>query len=132
MVSRMDRYSKGQERSKKNQSLYDEINALGNYSNIEGVLDISNANEIDINNIKELIANSQGLNTKESIKKVNPIIKDEKEVEEKTYDIMDVLNKAKTTHSDKDHRHRNLKKQQYEVLKKLKENIQRMNKLMNC
>lgn len=120
MASRMDRYSKGQERSKKNQSLYDEINALGNYSNIEGVLDISNANEIDINNIKELIANSERLNTKESIKKVNPIIKEEKEVEEKTYDIMDVLNKAKTTHSDKDYRHRNLKKQQYEVLKKLK------------
>ena len=44
MASRMDRYYKGEERSKKNQSLYEQINALGTYTNIEGVVDISNSN----------------------------------------------------------------------------------------
>ena len=47
MASRMDRYYKGAERSKKNQSLYEQISALGSYTNIEGVVDISNSNEIN-------------------------------------------------------------------------------------
>lgn len=119
MASRMDRYYKnGQQRSTKNKSLYDEINSLGNYSNIEGVLDISNANEININEIKELIDESNNQKNTISLKTVED--SDFNVYEEKNYDIKDVLNKAKTHHSDKDSRHRNLKRKQYEILKKLK------------
>lgn len=118
MASRMDRYYKGQQRSTKNRSLYDQINSMGNYSNIEGVLDISNANEIDINEIKELIDETNNKKNTISLKSMD---NDEENIrEEKTYDIKDVLDKAKTHHNDKDSRHRNLKRKQYEILKKLK------------
>ena len=118
MASRMDRYYKGQQRSTKNRSLYDKINSMGNYSNIEGVLDISNANEIDINEIKELIDETNNKKSTISLKSMDN--DEENNHEEKTYDIKDVLNKAKTHHNDKDSRHRNLKRKQYEILKKLK------------
>lgn len=118
MASRMDRYYKGQQRSTKNKSLYDEINSIGNYSNIEGVLDISNANEININEIKELIDESNNQKNTISLKSIDD--DNDKIQEEKNYDIKDVLDKAKTHHSDKDSRHRNLKRKQYEILKKLK------------
>lgn len=118
MASRMDRYYKGQQRSKKNKSLYDEINSVGNYSNIEGVLDISNANEININEIKDLIDESNNNKNIISLKKFDE--SDEIIEEEKNYDIKDVLDKAKTHHSDRDSRHRNLKRRQYEILKNLK------------
>ena len=119
MASRMDRYYKGEERSKKNQSLYEQINALGTYTNIEGVVDISNSNEINIENIKELIDQN---NHKEN-KKIK-YIDEEPELEkttEKNYDLNDVLNQAKNHHSDNDVKHRNLKKRQYQALKKLQE-----------
>lgn len=118
MASRMDRYYNGQQRSKKNKSLYDEINSVGNYSNIEGVLDISNANEININEIKELIGEPNN-NKNISLKTIDET--DDEVGEEKNYDIKEVLDKAKTHHSDKDSRHRNLKRKQYEILRKLKE-----------
>ena len=55
MASRMDRYDKHENRSKKNEHLYEQINELGNYSNIEGVADISNSSEININMVKKLL-----------------------------------------------------------------------------
>lgn len=123
MASRMERYYNGEERSKKNQSLYDEISANGNYTNIEGVVDISNSNEINIDNIKELIDGSY--NTKhsksaEKTEKKKTIVKRKVE-DEKNYDIMEVLNKAKNSHSEKDLKYRNLKKKQIKILKELKD-----------
>ena len=118
MASRMERYYNGEERSKKNQSLYDQINALGNYTNIEGVVDISNSNEINIDSIKKLIDDSNHSEVK--ITKVKKEIPKKKE-EEKNYDLKDVLDKAKTHHSESDGKYRNLKRRQYQVLKQLKE-----------
>lgn len=120
MASRMDRYYKGEERSKKNQSLYEQINALGTYTNIEGVVDISNSNEIDINNIKELIGKNNHHEEKPVHINTEEIIEEDLK-EEKNYDLRDLLSKAKTNHSDSDVKHRNLKKRQYQVLKKLHE-----------
>ena len=136
MANRMERYYNGEERSKKNKSLYDEISANGNYSNIEGFVDISNSNEINIDNIKELIDGSY--NTKHS----KPVDKIEKKVtrvekkknEEKNYDIMDVLNKAKNNHNEKDLKYRNLKKKQIKILKELKDEHpedEKIDELMN-
>lgn len=123
MASRMDRYYKGAERSKKNQSLYEQINALGSYTNIEGVVDISNSNEINIDNIKELIDKTSNNHREENRVHINTEIIEEEidEKDEKNYDLRDVLDKAKTNHSDNDIKHRNLKKRQYQALKKLHE-----------
>lgn len=137
MASRMERYYKGEERSKKNKKLYDEISANGNYTNIEGVVDISNSNEINLENIKELINGSY--NTKPSKvgtpkeKKINKI-EVKKTSEEKNYDIMEALNKAKTNHSEKDLKYRNLKKKQIKILKELKDEHpedEKIDELMN-
>lgn len=138
MASRMQRYYKGEERSKKNQSLYDEISANGNYTNIEGMVDISNSNEINIDNIKELIDGSY--NTKHSKpverieKKKTRVEKKAQEETEKNYDIMDVLNKAKNSHNEKDLKYRNLKKKQIKILRELKDEHpedEKIDELMN-
>lgn len=119
MASRMERYYNGEQRSKKNQSLYDEIKEHSNYTNIEGVIDISNSNEINIDNVKKLIKQSQHQNkTIDNEKK--EIHQQPEQQEEKVYDVMDVLNKAKSDHSDTDIQHRNLKRQQIQILTKLK------------
>ena len=137
MASRMERYYNGEERSKKNKKLYEEISANGNYTNIEGVVDISNSNEINIENIKELINGSYNTkNSKVSIpveKKINKIEVKRNE-EEKNYDIMEALNKAKTNHSEKDLKYRNLKKKQIKILKELKDEHpedEKIDELMN-
>jgi len=137
MASRMERYYNGEERSQKNKKLYDEISANGNYTNIEGVVDISNSNEINIENIKELINGSY--NTKHS--KVSTPVENKinrvelrKNDEEKNYDIMEALYKAKTNHSEKDAKYRNLKKRQIKILKELKDEHpedEKIDELMN-
>ena len=119
MASRMERYYNAEERSKKNRSLYNQINNLENYTNIEGVVDISNSNEISMSTVKKLINNDKSeKNTNRVIKEVK--VEDTNE-DEKNYDLKDVLKKAKHGHSDSDLRHRKIRIQQYEILKKLKE-----------
>ena len=120
MASRMERYYNAEERSKKNRSLYNQINNLENYTNIEGVVDISNSNEININTVKKLINQDKDSMLEKSSRSNDNIEKSNVE-EEKNYDLNDVLKKAKHGHSDKDIRHRKLKIHQYEILKKLKE-----------
>lgn len=120
MASRMERYYNAEERSKKNRSLYNQINNLENYTNIEGVVDISNSNEININTVKKLINQDKDSMLEKSSRSNDNIEKSNVE-EEKNYDLNDVLKKAKHGHSDKDIKHRKLKIHQYEILKKLKE-----------
>ena len=120
MASRMERYYNAEERSKKNRSLYNQINNLENYTNIEGVVDISNSNEININTVKKLINQDKDSMLEKSSRSNDNIEKSNVE-EEKNYDLNDVLKKAKHDHSDKDIKHRKLKIHQYEILKKLKE-----------
>ena len=134
MASRMDRYrgsATNAGRSKKNQSLYDEIKNLDTYSNIEGVASIEHANEIDINAVKKLLRNREnykkqrqaGLfdeqNSKEVIEKeeTKPVI------EEKNYDINAILNKIKNEKQlqNEDNLPRRLNDEQFEFLKKLNE-----------
>lgn len=131
MASRMERYYNAEERSKKNRSLYDQINNLESYSNIESIVDISNSNEISINTVKKLIGQSKENKTEENN---NEIEVSTNEYEEKNYDLKDVLKKAKYGHSEKDIKHRKLRIQQYEILKKLKEeqpNNEKIDELLN-
>ena len=120
MASRMERYYNSEERSKKNRSLYDQISDLENYTNIEGIVDISNSNEISINAVKKLIG-QENQKVKQSNKDDFSNVSTNELYEEKSYDLKDVLQRAKHGHNDKDLKHRRLKMHQYEILKKLKE-----------
>lgn len=120
MASRMDRYNNSLGRSEKNKSLYEEINELDTYSNIEGVTEMSNSNEISMDTIRELIKSNE-----KKVAKLNKV-KEEKNIEKddesptKNYDIKDILDKAKIDHTSDDARYRRLNNMQYDVLKNIK------------
>ena len=120
MASRMERYYNAEERSKKNKSLYNQINNLETYTNIESVVDISNSNEININTIKKLIGKEKKVDNNKS-RSTDEFYEKNNFDEEKNYDLNDVLKRAKHGHSDKDIKHRKIRIHQYEILKKLKE-----------
>lgn len=126
MASRMDRYYKNElvssGRSSKNKSLYEQIENLENYTNIEGIATIEKTNEIDISKVQEMIKNRENYKKQ---KQLRSILKEEQEelerieeVEEvsKNYDIKDLLSKVK---DENDNESRSLKKEQYELLKSL-------------
>lgn len=127
MASRMDRYYKSElvtsGRSSKNKSLYEQIENLDNYTNIEGVATIEKTNEIDISKVQEMIKNRENYLKK---KQLRGILEEEKEeleklpeyVEEpKNYDIKDLFSKIEQVEED---RPRSLDKEQIEALKSLK------------
>ena len=129
MASRMDRYYKSElvtsGRSSKNKSLYEQIENLDNYTNIEGVATIENTNEIDISKVREMIRNRENYKKQ---KQLRDILKEEKEqlenipeeIEEpKNYDIKYLLSKMESE-IKKENKPRSLDKEQYEVLKSLK------------
>lgn len=127
MASRMDRYYQKEERSQKNKDLYKQIREKANYTNIEGVADISNSNEINISMVKEMLLNrenyqrSKDYHTLVSEDSLIEEQEDDESIEEKNYDIRDILNKAKIDHSDSDIKYRNLKNTQYDdILKRIK------------
>ena len=117
MASRMERYYKSSEiktRSDKNKELYRTIYDEVEYSNVEGISVIEKNEKIDLEMIKELINDSK---EKKEIKtpreeKVQAVI--EMPVEEKNYDICEVLDRAKSERSDKE---RKIFDTQYNVLK---------------
>ena len=128
MASRMDRYYKSElvssGRSSKNKSLYEQIEDLDNYSNIEGVATIEKTNEIDISKVQEMIKNRESYKKK---KQLRDILKEEVEelekieaVEEitKNYDIKDLLSKIKEEPTE-EQKSRSLKEEQIEILKSL-------------
>ena len=133
MASRMDRYrnvSTKSGRSKKNQSLYDEIKNFDAYSNIEGVASIERANEIDINEVKKLLRNRENYKKQRQAglfdnEKKEIVEKQEQkpQVEEKNYDINAILSKIKNEKQivSEDNVTRKLNDDQYNFLKKLNE-----------
>ncbi len=128
MASRMERYYEDEVlttgRSKKNKSLYEQIQDLDNYTNIEGVASIENNNEIDISRVKKMINNRENykkerelrtlLNEKEDLKEEISI----EHEEEKNYDINDILNKVKNSTTIDDN-HRKLDENSYKELKNI-------------
>lgn len=130
MASRMDRYYEKprapRARSSRNEDLYKKIQDMDTYSNIEAIESISRTNEVDISKVKEMIKNRENYKKQRQYRNVFNI-EDEvpKEVEtenffkeEKNYDIMDVLNKAKDNH-EQDNTNRNLKNMNYDVINEL-------------
>lgn len=130
MASRMDRYYEKPKIPKariiRNEQLYKQIQDLNEYSNIGAVTTISKTNEIDITKVKEMIKNRENYKKEKKYQDALNINnedmkpkKDNKFLEqERNYDIMDVLSKAKN-HHEEDGRNRSLKNTNYDVLKNL-------------
>lgn len=129
MASRMDRYYKDElvssGRSKKNKSLYQQIQDLDNYTNIEGVATIEKTNEIDISKVQAMLKNRENYKKQ---KQFREILREEKEEieklpevkeEPKNYDIKNMLSKVKDDISKEESKHRSLNEDQYKLLKSL-------------
>ena len=128
MASRMDRYYKNElvtsARSEKNKSLYDKIENLENYTNIEGVAAIEKTNEIDISKVQEMIKNREEYKRKKQLSSIlkeesEKLVEDEDEPEEtRTYDIKSLLSEMEKEFKSDD-KIRSLDKEQRAILKKL-------------
>lgn len=125
MPSRMDRYynndrSETSSRSRRNSSLYDNIYDGKEYSNVKGIATIEKNNEIDIDKIKELLKEheeSKNILRPVARRQVEPVQYEEPQ-EEKNYDVMDVLSKAKDNYVE-DNKNRSLRDTQYNILKNI-------------
>ena len=132
MASRMDRY-RNQElettgmRTKRKQHLYARVEAPLEYSSVEGVARIDNTNSVDINKIKELLLREEEPKKKHHSKmEKQETLEDTSELvtfnqlEDKNYDIRDILNKAKDEkEEDDDDKYRNLQNTGYDILKNI-------------
>ncbi len=132
MSSRMERYYKketqGNSRTKRNTRLYNSIYSYGKYSNIEGIASIDNTNEIDITKVKKMLDNREKYQAERRYRRLTnddkqvqdlPVMHSKyKEDNDRTYDIMDVLTKAKEK-KEPDDKERVLSKTSYDVLKSL-------------
>lgn len=136
MISRMERYYKpanhSSKRSERNQRLYREIYDIGEYSNIEGIATIEKSNEVDITKIKNMLKNREQYQKQREFRQtfrqpeqeieLEPIV-EEREEAERTYDIRDVLDRAKINKPAEEKYH-SLDDTGYNILKKLKEKNQ--------
>ena len=129
MTSRMQRYeqSEKEERSAKNAQLYEKLQEVGPYSNIEGVVSIETTNEIDIASVKAMMQNRENYQKK---KRYDTLVDTEDEMHDseekvdgdtKNYDIREFLDKAKGDREEPDSRYRKLRHINYDILEKLKE-----------
>lgn len=132
MSSRMERYYKnetqGKSRTKRNTRLYNSIYSYGKYSNIEGIASIDNTNQIDITKVKKMLETREKYQAERKYRRLTnedkevqelPVVRKRyKENDERTYDIMDVLSKAKEN-KEPDDKERVLSKTSYDVLKNL-------------
>ena len=124
MPSRMDRYYNNSNetgsRSRKNSDLYDNIYDDKKYSNVRGIATIEKKNEIDIEKIKDLLKEHE--ESKNIFRPINrraiQTTECEEKQEEKNYDIMEALNKAKDNYTD-DNKNRSLKDTQYNILRNI-------------
>ena len=102
MASRMEKYHSGTSqsgtRSVRNESLYKDIYENAEYSNIEGIAAMEKTNEISLEQIRELLKERE-TNKKRAL--VNREVQRTyaEPVEERNYDIRDVLVKAKDNYN---------------------------------
>lgn len=120
MPSRMDKYYRGatsvKSRSDKNQDLYRTIYEEGEYTNVEGISIIEKNEKIDIEKIRELIGSTKEEVKPKEVKRPSyePVYQEE-EIE-KSYDIKDVLDKAKSERPEGESKFSNT---QYNILKNI-------------
>lgn len=125
MASRMEKYYNNppiSRRSQKNANLYRTLYDGGEYTNIASVATIDKTNEVDITKIRQMIKDRENYKRQRELnqilKPVSNDIKKEEPIpyeEEKTYDIRDVLTKAKETRKV-DEKYESIKKQKYDYL----------------
>jgi len=125
MPSRMEKYYSNSQnrvsRTTRNTELYRNLYDTKEYTNVEGIATIEKKNEIDLNKIQELLKAHEDIKQERKPVVKRPVrkIEDEpEEIEEKNYDIMDVLSKAKDEYND-DNKNRSLKNTQYNILKNI-------------
>ena len=122
MPSRMEKYynnnQKRVSRTARNTELYSNLYDAKEYTNVEGIATIEKKNEIDLSKIQELLKAHEEIKQerKPVVKRAVRTIEEPEEEEEKKYDIMDVLNRAKDDYND-DNKNRSLKNTQYNILK---------------
>lgn len=115
----MDKYYESETpkaRTAKNQSLYRTIYEEVEYSNVEGISVIEKNEKIDMDMIKELINRSNDLNKEKQIvrPKTVEVYHEEEFDDNKSYDIRDVLSKAKDSRTVNNKR---ISDTQYNILK---------------
>lgn len=140
MPSRMERYYQTDvdisKRTKKNQSLYDDIHNSLNYQDVKQV---SNVNEISPAKLSELLRNQKKVEQR-TVKNENinltPIGDDYDD--ERNYDIREVLEKAKSDNTNNKSDYHKLKEEQLTLLKKIEsykaskqEQDENLNELLN-
>ena len=128
----MERYYKNGKktasRTARNKRLYNSIYSYGKYSNIEGIASIDNTNEIDITKVKQMLDNREKYQAQrkyrkltdgdENVQELPKVHKRYKEEEDRTYDIMDVLTKAREK-KEPDDKERVISQASYDVLKNI-------------
>lgn len=127
-MSRMDRYYKVEEKTKRrtsqNRELYQKIYDMGEYSNIEGIATIDKSNEVDITKVKNMLKNREEYQKQKDLKfnkEVETPKVEEIEVEDdRSYDIRDILKKAKINKPEKEE-YKSLDNINYQIIKELKE-----------
>lgn len=119
MPSRMEKYYQNDDtisrRTKKNQSLYDDIHNNLDYSEVG---QISNANEISAEKLNELLNKNNKVQSRTQQREVQ-IAQKKVEVENNNYDINEALEKAKTVNSKNETDYHKLKENQINLLKKI-------------
>lgn len=137
MASRMERYYKDNElttgRSNRNKSLYEQIQDLDSYTNIEGVATIDNINEIDISRVKKMLNNRENYKKERELKSI--LKEEEKEEEkievepeeEKNYDINDVLQQLKRNNPEGQENYRKLDEDSYKELRDISNQVKKYN-----
>jgi len=111
METRTKRYSdldeKAGTRSARNKDLYKSIYEDAEYTNIEGITNIGRTNRVDVSTIRNMLKEEkEPLPKRTAVINNNTSVEDEP-IEEKDYDIKDILNKAKSSQT-KDEKARSL------------------------
>ncbi len=122
MTSRMEKYhnnsSDVQKRSVRNENLYKDIYNNVEYSNIERVATLEKTNEISLEQIQDLLKERELKKNKNIVPKQESPVVLHKTESDRSYDIRDILSKAKEGHHE-DNKNRSLSNTQYNILKNI-------------
>ena len=127
MATRMEKYGSRSSRSLRNKDLYNDIYTYDNYSNIEGIADIEKSNQVDITKVRELLESREKYQKQREYRRFSDYKERETEpiktrrfpeLEEKNYDIRDVL-KTAMENKEPDDKKRVLNNTQYNILKNI-------------
>lgn len=121
MASRMEKYHSNSlntsKRSVRNEGLYRDIYENNKYSNIAGVATLDKTNEISLEQIQDLLREREEIKKRKTIPVVENTAVRKPVVEERNYDIRDILVKAKVEHVD-DNPNRKLN-EKYNILRSI-------------